>query len=158
VRGKEHFVLAFAIALVVTSVCPQTAPPVPGPEINGYAPSGSYAGHWGVDFEAELGKAVRAVADGVVTFSGSVVDHFSVTIDHGRGWVTSLSYLEVTLVDQGEHVHRGQIVGLSGRAHGLDAVHVSLRIDGTYRDPDLLFTCRQGSISDALHLVALPGS
>jgi murein DD-endopeptidase MepM/ murein hydrolase activator NlpD len=151
-------VLALALVFALSSPCVQASPPVPGPEINGFAPHGRYAGHWGADFEAELGAGVRAVADGVVTFSGSVADRYSVTIEHGRGWVTTLSYLEVTLVDAGERVHAGQIVGLSGLAHGLEALHLSLRVDGDYRDPDLLFACPLGSISDALRLVPVPGS
>jgi murein DD-endopeptidase MepM/ murein hydrolase activator NlpD len=77
----------FAIAAVCLS------PPVDGPVIAGYAPVGQYAGHWGVDYAAEVGEAVRAPASGTVTFAGSVAGMRTVTIEPVDGFKVSLSYL-----------------------------------------------------------------
>ena len=144
-------------ALLFTSPCPEAIAPVPGPVIAGYAPIGDYAGHWGVDFAAEPGRAVGAVADGTVTFAGSVAGRLSVSVDHGRGLMTTVSYLSAVSVRKGELVGAGQKLGESGRAHGTGSVHLSLRIDGEYTDPMVLFSCRVGDISEALRLVPIPG-
>ncbi|MGF1667385.1 MAG: murein hydrolase activator EnvC family protein [Acidimicrobiia bacterium] len=144
-------------ALLLSSPCPEAVAPVAGPVIAGYAPIGDYAGHWGVDFAAEPGSEVGAVADGTVTFAGSVAGRLSVSVDHGRGLMTTVSYLSAVSVRKGELVRAGQKLGESGRAHGTGSVHLSLRIDGEYTDPMVLFSCRVGDISEALRLVPVPG-
>lgn len=149
------WLLAFVIAS--TSFCPVTAAPVDGAVVEPFAPVGRYAGHWGIDFAAPLGTDVRAPVGGTVSFAGSVAGRLSVSIDHGRGMVTSLSYLSEVLVRRGQRVVVGETVAHSGVAHGRDAVHLSLRIDGTYVDPGVLFSCLVGDISDALRLTAAPG-
>lgn len=137
--------------------CPDVVAPVPGPVVERFAPVGDYGGHWGVDFAAEQGSEVVVVADGIVTFAGSVAGRRSVSVDHGRGLVTTLSYLDSSTVSRGERVERGETVGTSGLAHGRAAVHLGFRVDGRYRDPMLLFSCRTGDITEALRLVPVPG-
>jgi murein DD-endopeptidase MepM/ murein hydrolase activator NlpD len=144
-------------SLLSGSPCPEAAPPVPGRVVAGFAPIGDYAGHWGVDFAADPGSPVRAVADGAVTFAGSVAGRLSVSVDHGRGLVTTLSYLSGVSVEKGRFVRGGDVLGESGLAHGTASVHLSLRIAGQYVDPMMLFSCRVGDISEALRLVPLPG-
>jgi murein DD-endopeptidase MepM/ murein hydrolase activator NlpD len=142
------------IALVVaTSICPAVTAPVDGPIVGRFEPIGRYSGHWGVDYATPVGSEVAAVAAGVVSFAGSVAGRRSVSIDHGRGLVTTVSYLDEVLVPTGAFVERGDPIALSGLAHDVAAVHLSLRIDGIYVDPFFLFRCRVGDISDALSLV-----
>jgi murein DD-endopeptidase MepM/ murein hydrolase activator NlpD len=150
--------VSFLLALVISSVsfCPAVQPPVDGPVVAPFAPIGRYAGHWGVDFAAPPGAAVRTPAAGRVTFAGSVAGRLSVSIDLGRGMVTTVSYLSEVVARRGDRVASADLVARSGRAHDLDAVHLSLRIDGTYVDPGLLFSCRAGDISDALWLTTPP--
>ena len=57
-------------AMALTAVC--LTGPVNGPVVEGYSPTGMYSGHWGVDYEAEVGEEVRSPVSGVVTFAGSV--------------------------------------------------------------------------------------
>lgn len=149
------FVLA--LALSVASFCPAATPPVEGPVLAPFAPIGRYAGHWGVDYAADIGSEVGAAAAGTVTFAGPVAGRLSVSIDHGRGMVTTVSYLSTVGVRRGEAVAIGQSIARSGRAHDREAVHLSLRIDGSYVDPGLLFRCRVGDISEALWLTSTPG-
>jgi murein DD-endopeptidase MepM/ murein hydrolase activator NlpD len=144
-------------SLPLASPCPEAVPPVAGRVIAGYAPIGDYAGHWGVDFAAVPGSDVGAVADGIVTFAGSVAGRLSVSVAHGRGLVTTVSYLSAVSVRKGELVRSGQKLGESGRAHDTDSIHLSLRIDGEYTDPMVLFSCRVGDLSEALRLVPVPG-
>ncbi len=143
------------LGLVLGAVCLMA--PVDGPIGESYAPAGSYAGHWGVDYAASAGTAVGAPADGKVTFAGSVAGMRSVTIEPVPGFKVSVSYLSVVGVSAGESVRRGQKVGESGSPHGRDGVHLSTRIDGAYVDPETQLGCRETDISRALRLVQPPG-
>ena len=49
-------ILALAFTILT---CPFVAP-VRGPVVAGFAPVGSYGGHWGIDFGAVPGTPVRA--------------------------------------------------------------------------------------------------
>ena len=146
----------FVVLSLVASPCPDAVRPVPGPIIEGFAPVGDYAGHWGVDFAAAPGTEVGAVADGTISFAGPVAGRLSVSVDHGRGMVTTVSYLATVSVSRGERVSRGQTLGTSGTAHGIESIPLSLRIAGEYTDPTVLFSCRLGDISEALRLVPVP--
>jgi murein DD-endopeptidase MepM/ murein hydrolase activator NlpD len=109
--------------------------PADGPIVRGFAPEGLYGGHWGIDIAVAPGTPVRAAAGGVVTFSGQVGGRASVTISHGGLVRTSYSYLSLRSVAQGQHVGAGEIIGLTGVDHGLEAIHFSLRVGDRYLDP-----------------------
>ena len=142
-----YLVLATSLA----APCAKLSPPVDGPAVQEFAPIGAYAGHWGLDFGVEVGTPVSAAASGSVTFAGSVAAMRTVTIDHGGGLRTSYSYLSSISVAAGDWVSVGQVIGASGLHHGVAAVHLSVRVDGTYRDPALWLRCG-GSIPNALWL------
>ena len=132
-----------AIALLGTTV-PQGCglrTPVAGEIVREYAPIGRYAGHWGIDFAAPFGTIVRAAGPGVVTFAGSVAGRLSVTIHHGGGVRTSVSYLSEITTGVGSHVTRGEAIGRSGIDHGLEAVHLSVRVGDAYVDPRRWLGC-----------------
>ncbi len=103
------------------------------------------AGHRGVDLAAEPGAAVRAPADGVVLFSGFVVDRTVLTVGHPDGRRSSLEPLaapvaEGTLVRAGDPI--GTVAASSaagGHCGPASCVHWGVREDGSYADPlDLL--------------------
>ena len=98
------------------------------------APTRYGAGHRGVDLRAAPGTEVVAPAGGTVTFAGTVVGHRWVTVDHGalRSTVGPLTTIGVRA---GDVVAMGAGLGTSGRAHGLAAVHWSVRRGDTYVDP-----------------------
>ena len=130
-------------------------PPVPGKVVAPFAPVGLYAGHWGVDLAAEPGGLVRAPLTGTVTFAGSVAGMLTVTIGSGD-LKNSVSYLASVDVVAGQSVEAGDRVGRSGAAHGETGVHLSVRIQDRYVDPEPFLHCRFGPISDALRLVPYP--
>ena len=117
--------------------------PVPGAVVAGYDPGQGFAGHWGVDFGVEEGTDVAAPADGVVTFAGTVAGMRSVTILVGSDLRISVSYLSSIGVSSGDAVAAGQFVGRSGRAHGEERLHVSVRVGGRYVDPERYFLCNR---------------
>lgn len=139
--------VVFAIAAVCLS------PPVAGPVVAGYAPVGQYGGHWGVDYAADPGDQVRAPAGGTVTFAGSVAGMKTLTIEPVPGFKVSLSYLSTVSVSGGDYVRRGSVVGTVGSPHGVNGVHLSTRVSGSYTDPSSQMGCRGTDISRALRLV-----
>lgn len=78
--------------------------------------------HLGIDFDAPIGTAIHAVADGVVTFVGERTGYGNVVeIDHGNGYMTRYAHNRTNAVRVGERVHAGQViaqVGETGRATG----------------------------------------
>ena len=130
--------------------------PVPGRVVGPYAPTGLYSGHWGLDLAAAFGSPVRAGGDGVVTFASSVAGMLSVTIDHGSGLKSSVSFLSEILVEVGSAVEAGEVVGKSGLAHGGPEVHFSVRLNGEYTDPHPYLICAAGDPS-RLYLLPPPG-
>jgi murein DD-endopeptidase MepM/ murein hydrolase activator NlpD len=77
-------------------------------------PSRYAAGHRGVDLAVTAGEAVRAAADGRVTFAGTVAERGVVVIAHADGVRTEYEPVRPT-------VRAGMIVGrgaLIGRVHG----------------------------------------
>ena len=133
--------------------CVGLAWPVSGEVIAPYAPSGRYAGHWGVDIGADSGSVVRAAAPGRVTFAGEVAGNRTVTIDHGGGLRTSYSYLNVRLVGAGSWIDAGDPVGRSGSPHAVVGLHFSVRVDGAYVDPITWLGCQTYEPTRALRLV-----
>lgn len=130
--------------------------PVDGAQTGVFAPQGAYAGHWGVDLGTPVGTPVRAPLDGSVSFAGSVASMRTVTVQQGELKV-SVSYLSTVQVSAGQRVNRGDILGTSGLAHGEPAVHLSVRLGGSYVDPGPFLRCSFRPISDALRLVPYPG-
>lgn len=127
--------------------------PVSGPVAAPYAPIGQFGGHWGVDLAATPGTAVVAPSAGRVSFAGRVAGMLTVTIDIGKDYLVSVSYLSAVRVSRGEAVQRGQTVGIAGWAHGEQAVHLSVRHNGAYLDPEPFLGCRPFG---QLHLLPPP--
>ena len=96
--------------------------------------------HLGVDYAAPKGTPVRAVADGVVTFSGwRGAAGKMVQVRHGRGYATS--YLHLSRIKRrarrGRKIRQGQIIGLVGSTGLSTGPHLDFRIkrNGTPMNP-----------------------
>lgn len=101
------------------------------------APATPYsAGHRGVDLRAAVGASVYAPADGVVHFSGVVVDRPVLSIRHPGGLISSYEPVESALA-AGSPVRRGEPVGtvMLGHCAVAACVHVGVRRDGEYISP-----------------------
>jgi murein DD-endopeptidase MepM/ murein hydrolase activator NlpD len=97
--------------------------------------------HSGVDFAAQLGEPVLAVANGTVVLAE---DHFfagnSVFVDHGDGLISMSFHLSRMDVRPGDDVRRGQVLGLvgaTGRVTG-PHLHFAIRWHGARVDAGLL--------------------
>jgi len=94
--------------------------------------------HYGVDLAVD-DHAVKAFWGGTVSFSGTVVDFESVTIDLGGGVKHYYSFLASADIATSSSVEVGDRIGTSGQdKHFVDmqgGFHFSVRVDGRYVDP-----------------------
>jgi murein DD-endopeptidase MepM/ murein hydrolase activator NlpD len=99
---------------------------------------GEEAFHKGVDFAADAGADVLAVATGIVTWAGPRAGSgVLVEVSHGNGYVTRYAHNSRVLVKVGETVERGQAiaaVGSTGRSTG-PHVHFEVLRNGGQIDP-----------------------
>jgi murein DD-endopeptidase MepM/ murein hydrolase activator NlpD len=129
--------------------------PVHGPVIRPFEePANPYgSGHRGIDIAAPFGTAIRAPADGTVSFAGTVAGSLFISIDHDGGIRTSYSWVSAIAVKKGQTVAAGAVIGRTGQGHpGSDRTHLhfSARLNGTYIDPMLLLG--GGNLDDIIHL------
>ena len=98
-----------------------------------------YGGHNGIDYKTGAGRAILAPADGVVSYKYFNTDENAgrvdsgLYIDHGNGYRTAYWHMDPILVEAGETIVAGQVIGLSGNI-GMSSgphLHFGLRmIDG----------------------------
>jgi len=94
--------------------------------------------HRGTDFRAKAGTPVYASNFGIVRlaknlfYSGNIV-----IVDHGKGIFTNYAHLSKTQVIAGQHVARGDQIGLSGATGRVSGPHLhwGVKINGSYVDP-----------------------
>ena len=100
--------------------------------------SGKNAWHAGVDFAGRDGSDVIAVASGVVTYAGERHGYGKlVEISHGNGYVTRYAHHKALVVNSGDVVKKGQVIGVmgsSGRSTG-PHVHFEVLKNGRTVDP-----------------------
>jgi hypothetical protein len=157
--------------------------PVPGRILSTYPYGGRWPGgtwvHRGVDLNAKTGDSVVAVAPGVileagddlVEIDGRLSDaygiHIFIRLDQTfDGWPIYILYAHFSqvLVETGQHVEGGELIGLAG-ATGFTTgphVHLEVRIGENHpahtRNPELWLRPREGSGTLAGRLVAPTGN
>jgi murein DD-endopeptidase MepM/ murein hydrolase activator NlpD len=96
------------------------------------------APHSGVDLKAERGTPVVAINSGRVSLTGEYFfNGLFVVIDHGGAIQSMYFHLDKILLQQGDRVTKGQIVGFvgaTGRATG-PHLHFGIRVNGARIDP-----------------------
>jgi murein DD-endopeptidase MepM/ murein hydrolase activator NlpD len=101
--------------------------------------------HQGLDFAVPAGTPVAALNSGTVVLARFMFfEGNCVVIDHGQGLMTLYLHFSEFKVKEGDHVNRGQIIGLSGgtgRATG-PHLHVAVRWQGVYLSPATLLSLK----------------
>ncbi len=94
--------------------------------------------HKGIDFQANIGDPVLAVADGVVSYAGVRSGYGNtVEVDHGNGYITRYAHNSRLTHQVGDLVRAGQEIakaGSSGRSTGAH-VHFEVWQDGVVVNP-----------------------
>ncbi len=98
----------------------------------------SYEFHGGLDIDGERGDAVIAPANGVVTKSGWQGGYGNlIEVDHGNGLTTRYGHLSKIVIQVGDSIQRGQVigeVGSTGRSTG-PHLHYELRLNDKAVNP-----------------------
>jgi murein DD-endopeptidase MepM/ murein hydrolase activator NlpD len=106
--------------------------------------------HQGTDFAVPPGTPVTAINSGTVILARDLYfEGNCVMIDHGQGFTTLYMHLSEIQVREGDHVERGQMVGLSGgtgRATG-PHLHLAVRWQGMYLNPATLLKLRPPAVA-----------
>ncbi|WP_327160833.1 peptidoglycan DD-metalloendopeptidase family protein [Streptomyces zaomyceticus] len=99
---------------------------------------GSSGRHTGLDFPAAIGTAIKAVAGGRVSSSGSTGPYgIHVTADHGGGLSSLYAHMSQMLTAVGAPVSAGQAIGRVGDTGNVTGPHLHLeaRRNGVAVDP-----------------------
>lgn len=121
----------------------QLVRPVPGPITSPFGPRlhpilGYTRMHTGVDMTAPYGQAIKAGAAGTVIVAETYGGYgLTVIVDHGGGMTTLYAHQSRLLVQRGDEVAAGDVVGEAGST-GLATgphLHFEVRLGGTPVDP-----------------------
>ncbi|MBH5319934.1 M23 family metallopeptidase [Paenibacillus sp. GSMTC-2017] len=100
--------------------------------------SGRSSLHSGLDLGGDRGDPIYASANGVITLSENTYPQGNnIIIDHGRGIETRYLHLNKRLVEVGDKVTKGQLIGElgnTGRSTG-PHLHYEVIVNGTQVDP-----------------------
>ena len=100
---------------------------------------GRLALHPGVDLAEPFGAEIHAAAAGRVVHAGPAGGYgIMVEIDHGNGLASRYAHMSEALVEEGEAVDKGAVLGRlgsTGRSTG-PHLHYEVRVDGEPVDPE----------------------
>jgi murein DD-endopeptidase MepM/ murein hydrolase activator NlpD len=102
--------------------------------------SGQYFGfHGGLDFKVVINSLdIYAPAPGIVIFAGPMdIRGFTTFIDHGQGVVSGYAHQSEILIETGEKVETGQIIGIIGNTGRVTGPHLhwDIWVNGNQVDP-----------------------
>jgi murein DD-endopeptidase MepM/ murein hydrolase activator NlpD len=114
------------------------------PVRGGVISQGFRPGHRAIDIAAPIGAPVYAADNGIVISSGYSRDGYGgrVIIDHQIDYVTLYAHLSQALVQEGDVVQKGQIIGYVGSTGNSTGphIHFEIRDFGFLVDPRSLLT------------------
>ncbi|HEY1706853.1 MAG TPA: peptidoglycan DD-metalloendopeptidase family protein [Rhizomicrobium sp.] len=107
--------------------------PVSGRVIATFGSSANGERNDGINIAAKAGEPIRAAASGTVTYAGNQLRSYGnlLLIKHDDGYVTAYAHAETILVQKGDHVLKGQVIGSVGQT-------------GDVTQPQLHFEIRNG--------------
>lgn len=86
--------------------------------------------HWGIDLASKRGTPILASHGGLVIYTGREFRGYGkmVLIESGQGWATLYAHMDKILVQEGQKVSRGQLLGAMGRTGRATGVHLHFEI------------------------------
>jgi len=107
--------------------------PVSGNVISNFGAVSSGERNDGINIASEAGTPIHAAAAGTVTYSGNELKDYGnlALIKHDGGYVTAYAHADKLIVNRGDYVTKGQVIGYVGST-------------GDVSTPQLHFEIRQG--------------
>jgi murein DD-endopeptidase MepM/ murein hydrolase activator NlpD len=85
--------------------------------------------HTGLDFVGQVGDPIYAAASGVVVYAGKLTVRGNATmIDHGWGIYTAYMHQSEILVNVGDRVEQGQLIGKVGNTGRAEGPHLHFEV------------------------------
>jgi septal ring factor EnvC (AmiA/AmiB activator) len=119
--------------------------PTEGRVVTGFGPEthprfGTETLRTGIDIEAPEGTPIRAVAAGTVAYRGWLKGYGNLLVlDHGDGYYTLYAHASQVLVDEGDQVKGGELIGRVGDTGSVEGprLHFEVRYQSRAEDPQL---------------------
>lgn len=99
--------------------------------------------HSGLDLVAPIGTPILAANHGIVVLARALhVTGNTVILDHGASLTSSYSHLAEIVVEVGQEVRKGQVIGMVGNTGFSTAPHLhwAISIGSTFVDPELFLS------------------
>lgn len=86
--------------------------------------------HLGIDLAAKRGTPILAAQGGVVIYTGRDFRGYGkmVMVESGNGWATLYAHMDKILVQEGQKISQGSMVGAMGRTGRATGVHLHFEI------------------------------
>jgi murein DD-endopeptidase MepM/ murein hydrolase activator NlpD len=125
---------------------PSFAWPVSGPVISEFGTDRNGERNDGINISAPMDTPIHAAASGTVTYSGDELKAYGnlILIRHEDGYVTAYAHADKILVNRGQAVTKGQVIGYSGSTGDVTSpqLHFEIRRDTKPVDPKPLLVAR----------------
>lgn len=86
--------------------------------------------HLGIDLAAKRGTPILAAQGGLVIYTGREFRGYGkmVLVESGKGWATLYAHMDKILVQEGQKISQGQVLGAMGRTGRATGVHLHFEI------------------------------
>jgi murein DD-endopeptidase MepM/ murein hydrolase activator NlpD len=125
------------------------ASPVNGPVVADYGTTVSGERNVGINIAAPFGTPIHAAAAGEVSYAGNELRGYGnlVLLKHDDGYVTAYAHAERIVVNRGDYVQKGQIIGYVGQTGDVTSpqVHFEIRKGVTPINPHSMLASSRAS-------------
>lgn len=118
--------------------------------------TGRLSSHHGIDIAGPFGLDIHAAGDGVVTIAEYNRHGYGneVLIDHGFGYSTRYAHLQELLVEPGEKVKRGEVIGKMGNTGRSTGPHLHYEVRLNNRTVNPMYYYYEDLTPDQFELIA----
>jgi murein DD-endopeptidase MepM/ murein hydrolase activator NlpD len=120
--------------------------PVSGNVISNFGSASNGERNDGINISTPTGTPIHAAAGGTVTYSGNELKDYGnlVLIKHEDGYVTAYAHADRLVVNRGDYVTKGQVIGYSGASGDVTSpqLHFEIRHDTQPVNPRPLLMAR----------------
>jgi hypothetical protein len=126
--------------------------PLNGAVISTFGSVGNGERNDGINIAAKMGEPIHAAAGGTVTYAGNELKGYGnlILIRHDDGYVTAYAHAQSIGVNRGDHVEKGQVIGLAAVSTGdVDSpqLHFEIRRGVEPVDPKPLLMADRASVT-----------